>query len=330
MPSPDSLLLDVESAAQRHGFILDPAQRDIVQRVVRVVAGCPRGPRGRGVYVHGPAGRGKTWIADAVFTALPRGRATRVHFHGFFDDLHRRIHAHRGSPDATRRAVDDVLGRSRVVFFDELHVHDPGDARLLTRLLERIVETERILIATSNYAPDELLPDPVWHHLFEPGIALLTTHLDVCRLDGPTDYRTRPRKSRDGFRSGTWSTAVPARVTSAAHRLVVRDRTFTVLFADDRSLVATFEQLCDAPVAATEYRQWSVAHPRWTIMDVPPLDQVGPSAQQRFVTLIDVLVDADVPLDVFSRVDLEEFLTRAGGRPDAFRMGSRLRLLHPV
>lgn len=329
MSPPTPLVLAVEAAARREGFTLDPAQRAIVDRVALAVRRALGGAPTRGVYIHGAAGRGKSWLADAVFAALPPDSATRVHFHGFFDDLNRRIQVHRSEPDATVRAIDDVLGGTPLVFFDELHVHDPGDARLLTRLLERLAERGRTLVATSNYAPQQLLPDPVWHHLFEPGIALLMTNLDVCRLEGAVDYRTLAPGYRRGFRAGVWSTSAPPAASTEHRRLLVRDRAFTVTSADERSLVATFGQLCDAPVAAIEYRHWSRAYPHWTVTGVPPLDGVGPAARQRFVNLIDVLVDADVHLDVHSTVDLEEFLARASasGIPDAFRMESRLRLL---
>ena len=332
MSSPDPLLVAVEAHAHREGFALDPGQRAVLEQMARASARALAGEPVRGVYLFGPAGRGKSWLADALFAALPDGSAARVHFHGFFDDLHRRIQTHRGEPDATTRALDDVCGSGRLVFFDELHVHDPGDARLLTRLIERLVERGCTLVATSNYAPRELLPDPVWHHLFVPGIALLEAHLDVFRLDGVVDYRTREAARTSGFRAGVWSTApprtaLPRKVSTRPQRLSVRDRLFTVTFADDRSLTATFAQLCDSPLAPAEYRHWSHAYPHWTITDVPPLDEVGPAAQQRFVNLIDILVDADVHLDVHSSIDLEVFLERAAGRLDAFRMASRLRLL---
>lgn len=374
MRSPDPLLLVVEAAARREGFTLDPAQAAVAGKMVRAATRALDGHPARGVYLHGPAGRGKSWLADAVYGALPPNRATRVHVHGFFDDLHRRIHSHRGESDPTTRAIDDVVGESRVVFFDELHVHDPGDARLLTRLLERLLERGTTIVATSNYAPHDLMPDPVWHHLFVPGIALITSHLDVCSLVGPTDYRLLPPASRRGFRAGSWRSGAPRDASagsqgasaatgssgagpgasvaspgpsappgpsgappegsaalqgppSESQTLVVRDRTFSVTSADAGTMVATFAQLCESPLAASEYRSWAAAFAQWTITDVPPFDEVGPAGQQRFVTLIDVLVDADVHLDVHSAVELEEFLARSAGRPDAFRMASRLRLL---
>ncbi|MFT4230876.1 MAG: hypothetical protein QM602_11350, partial [Microbacterium sp.] len=55
---------------------------------------------------------------------------------------------------------------------------------------------------------------------------------------------------------------------------------------------------------------------------------VDPEAQQRFINLIDVLVDEDVTTSFTSRVGVTEFLAAASSRPDAFRMASRLRLLH--
>ncbi len=327
MSSPAPLLAAVEARARREGFALDPRQRVALEHMARAATHALAGRPARGVYLFGPAGRGKSWLADALFAALAAGGTTRVHFHGFFDDLHRRIQAHRGEPDATNRALDDVCGASRLVFFDELHVHDPGDARLLTRLIERLVERGCTLVATSNYAPRELLPDPVWHHLFIPGIALIETHLDVLRLDGAVDYRTRASVRSSGFRAGVWSTAEPPRIETAPTQLSVRDRVFPVTFADAPSLTATFAQLCDAPVAAVEYRHWSHTYAHWTITGVPPWDEVGPAAQQGFVNLIDVLADADVHLDVHASVDLDVFLERAVGRPDAFRMASRLRVL---
>lgn len=323
--------MGVENAAARDGFALDAAQRALLDRLATLGADLDRislrRSSPRSLYVHGGAGRGKSWLADSFFAELPVVQKTRVHFHGFFDELHRSIHDHRRERDAVERAIDDITQNSRLLFFDELHVHDSGDARLLIRLLDHVFQRGLTVLATSNYAPDDLLPNPIWHHTFEPGIALINTHMDVWNLAGPIDYRAVKAEHGQGFAAGTW-TMSPTRSTPTDPQIVtVRGRAFTVVSVADGGLVVTFDQLCAAATSTVEYLHWSRTFPRWTITDIPAFGNAGTDAQQRFINLIDVLVDADVPVIFSSTVDLPGFLADASLRPDAFRMASRLQLL---
>ncbi|CAL4861127.1 cell division protein ZapE [Microbacterium sp. MM2322] len=320
----DELVRAVEAAASADGFALDIAQRAVLDRLSALGS---ETDSSRSVYIYGEAGRGKSWLADAVYTALPLREKTRVHFHGFFRELHGSIQNHRSEPDAVERAIDDITGNSTVLFFDELHVHDPGDARLLTRLLDHVFARRVTVVATSNYAPDDLLPDPDWHHIFEPGIALITANMDVLPLRGPTDYRTVNDTHTHGFASGTWSTRTPPRTTSAPRSLTLNGRVFPVTSTDDGELTVTFDQLCRTPTSTMEYLRWARDFTRWTVTGVPHFDDAGYAAQQRFINLIDVLVAENVPVDFFADVDIDDFLDAASQRPDAFRMASRLRLL---
>lgn len=331
MKGTDDLVRAVEAAACADGFSLDPAQRATLDRLAvlgsELAGGSLRRGSPRSLYVYGDAGRGKSWLADAFYAALPIREKTRVHFHGFFDELHRSIHRHRSERGAVERAISDVTGNSRLVFFDELHVHDSGDARLLTRLLDHVFARELTVLATSNYAPDNLLPNPIWHHIFEPGIALIKANMDVWTLSGPTDYRTINDDHTRGFAAGTWSTATPPIAPSEPHSVTVQGRSFPVTSTDDGELTATFDQLCRTPTSTVEYLQWTRDFTRWSITDVPPFSAADPEAQQRFINLVDILVDANVPVRFSAAVDLDDFLADASARPDAFRMASRLRLL---
>ncbi|MGO2746510.1 cell division protein ZapE [Microbacterium sp.] len=308
---------------------LDDDQRALVDALSRATAPTSNA---RGLYIHGPAGRGKSWVANAFFESLPTTRKTRVHFHGFLDALHRSIHDRRlrqdrDEADAVTQAIDDVTGRSRVLFFDEFHVHDSGDARLLTRLLEHVFRQEITVIATSNYAPDDLLPNPIWHHLFEPGIALIHAHMDTFELDGPTDYRTLAHDHSSGFASGSWTTSAALPDAREATVARVRDREFPVLAARPDELWISFAQLCETPTSTIEYLEWAQSFPRWVITDIPAFADADAQAQQRFINAVDVLVDADVPVTFVSPSGLDAFLAGTTERPDAFRMASRLQLL---
>jgi cell division protein ZapE len=329
---PEQVVGAIEAAALADGFTLDSAQGRVLERLAvladELVGGSDRRRSPRSLYLWGEAGRGKSWLADTFFAALPLDRKTRVHFHGFFDELHRSIHRHRSERDAVERAIDDVTEGSRLLFFDELHVHDSGDARLLTRLLDHVFAQGLTVLATSNYAPDGLLPDPIWHHIFEPGIALIKDNMDVWALDGPVDYRTVKTDHSRGFAAGTWSTVPPQQLAPArAQSLTVRERPFVVTSTHGGELTVTFDQLCCSPTSTVEYLRWASEFAHWSITDIPRLGAADPEAQQRFINLVDVLVDRDVPVTFSAAVDLDDFLADASPRPDAFRMASRLKLL---
>ena len=307
----------------------------------------------RGLYLWGPAGRGKSWLLDAFYDAVPIERKLRVHFHSFFNELHSRIFANRGSDTVFANAVKELIGDAHLLLFDEFHVHDPGHATLLTGLLRYALEHGITVVATSNYRPQGLLPSPVYHHIFEPGIELIERELDVVELPGEVDYRRSRADAveRRGFATGSWvhvpsvtstqvdgadehSTAAaglapdvtrptPAEATS----LELGGRTFEVTAVRGRELWATFAELFIVKTSSLEYLQWARDFDTWHILDVPLLASVGRDPQQRFVNAVDVLVDYDIEAHFHADASFDEFVAAAAGRADAFRMVSRLHLL---
>ncbi|WP_394255372.1 cell division protein ZapE [Pseudoclavibacter helvolus] len=307
----------------------------------------------RGLYLWGPAGRGKSWLLDAFYGAVPVDRKLRVHFHSFFNELHSRIFANRGSEAVFANAVRELIGDAKLLLFDEFHVHDPGHATLLTALLRYALDHGITVVATSNYRPQGLLPSPVYHHIFEPGIELIERELDVVELPGEVDYRRSRADAveRRGFATGSWvhvpsvtstqvdgsdehSTAAaglapdvtrptPAEATS----LELGGRTFEVTAVRGRELWATFAELFIVQTSSLEFLQWARDFDTWHILDVPLLASVGRDPQQRFVNAVDVLVDYDIEAHFHADSSFDEFVAVAAGRADAFRMVSRLHLL---
>ena len=52
------------------------------------------------LYLHGSVGRGKSWLLDGFFQALPITQKRRLHFHEFFAQLHQGMFSHREQDDA--------------------------------------------------------------------------------------------------------------------------------------------------------------------------------------------------------------------------------------
>lgn len=175
------------------GVVLDVEQEVAAARLALVAQQLGRRwRRPRGVYLYGRPGRGKTMLMDQFFAQVRSDRKRRYHFHGFFTELHGAL-ARSGSID---RAVEVVLGDAELICFDEFHVHDIGDAMLLARVLEALFVRRLVLVITSNYQPEDLLPNPLMHHRFVPTIERIRAHLDVVTVMVPAITAASPPAAR--------------------------------------------------------------------------------------------------------------------------------------
>ncbi|MEN9453392.1 MAG: hypothetical protein RLZZ369_2451, partial [Pseudomonadota bacterium] len=158
----------------------------------------------RGVYMYGGVGRGKSFIMDCFFNAVPLQRKTRLHFHEFMREVHRRLHFHefmrevhrqlhelKGVADPLEVLAKRMARRHRLICFDEFHVADVTDAMILHRLLDAMFRHRMSIVTTSNFHPDELYPNGLHRDRILPAIELLKAQLEVINVDSGTDYRRR-------------------------------------------------------------------------------------------------------------------------------------------
>ncbi len=284
------------------------------------------------LYLFGAVGRGKSWLLDGFFQALPITQKRRLHFHQFFAQLHQGMFSHREQDDALEVTLDELLEDCRVLCFDEFHVHDIGDAMLITRLFKALFKRRILLLVTSNYAPEGLLPNPLYHARFKPVIELINTRMQVMEVGGPHDYRSQARHSAHQiFTQGhyVWP-ATPAQRTALelppadtpAIQISVGTRQFQARLCEERRVGFTFSDLCEQPTAVMDYLELCRRFDRWIIDDLPELGECSIAAQQRFINLIDVLYDQDKHLTLLGRLPLRESLD--GYAIDLARTRSRL------
>ena len=93
----------------------------------------------RGLYLYGDVGSGKTMLMDLFYETLPSSVAskTRIHFHNFMQDVHKRLHKmkmeHGNDLDAVPFIAADIAEQGNVLCFDEFQCTDVADAMILRR-----------------------------------------------------------------------------------------------------------------------------------------------------------------------------------------------------
>lgn len=327
--------------AQQNGYVLDDAQRNAIAHLDGLLQRLRRGPAlfrrtARGLYLWGPVGRGKSWLMDGFFRSADLERKRRTHFHAFFRQLHDAMFRRQGQADTLGGALDELLGDCRLLCFDEFHVHDIGDAMLISRLFRELFRRGVTLICTSNYAPRELLPNPLYHERFLPAIRLIEARMEVLEVAGIQDYRRIAPivEAVSGYASGAYCQAATIGGLEAAGLSVPEPSERVTLRTGARSLLAlavrddrvwfAFADLCEAPTAVMDYLVLGERFSTWVLDGVPPMARCSVAAQQRFVNLVDVLHDNDRRLFLRAETALAELVEGSALPADMARTASRL------
>lgn len=259
----------------------------------------------RGLYLWGKVGRGKTWLMDLFFDALPEGRKQRIHFHRFMQRIHRDLRSLGNSRDPLPRIAADWAAAGDVLCLDEFFVSDIADAMLLAGLLESLFSHGVVLVTTSNCPPDELYRDGLQRAKFLPAIETIKQRTRVLELAGHTDFRLRILEQSEIFHHPLDEAA--DRVMAAAfermaaecemnHDLDINGRNFHARRRGDGVIWFEFEELCEKPRGAIDYIEIARAFNTVVVTNMPRLTEQDANAARRFITMIDEFYDRNVKL----------------------------------
>src|SRR5690554_1808889 len=249
-----------------------------------------------GIYLDGGFGVGKTHLLAALWH-LARGRK----YFGTFIEYTALVGA-LGYAETVK-----TLRGATLVCIDEFELDDPGDTRLMTRLLSELIDSGTRVAATSNTPPNALGEGRFAAQDFLREIDAMSAQFTTLRVDG-VDFRHRDR-------SGT--------------ALAIGDDEFDAALADVEGNVTvdSFDDLL---------RHLSTVHPSRYVKLVDGLSAVGLRSVHvirnqtdalRLVAFVDRLYDAQVRI-LATGVPLDEVFAEdmlAGGyRKKSLRAVSRM------
>ncbi|MBK6676471.1 MAG: AFG1 family ATPase [Rhodocyclaceae bacterium] len=344
----DGMIEGFNAALNARGIVADPAQLMAAMRLqqfydeliafkaarrtkLRKMLARPRLPRG--VWFWGGVGRGKSFLMDCFFEAVPYRRKRRVHFHAFMREIHARLQASKHEADPLAGVAAQVAKETRLMCFDEFHVSDIADAMILGRLMQAMFEAGVLFCITSNYPPDGLYPNGLQRDRLLPTIALLNERLDVIRIDAGIDYRLRALEQADIYRVPADAAAEAQMMTTFSRiasggghvrPLVVAGRDLPVIHRAPGVVWFDFATLCGGPRSQNDYLE--IAHNFHTVFlsDVPRMSRERASEARRFTWLVDVFYDHRVKLVATAECPAEALYTEGTQAVEFQRTVSRL------
>jgi cell division protein ZapE len=272
----------------------------------------------QGVYLYGGVGRGKSFLMDCFYSAVPIKRKTRLHFHEFMREVHRELADLQGTVNPLDALGLRISKRYRLICFDEFHVADITDAMILHRLLDALFKYGVGMVTTSNFKPDDLYPNGLHRDRLQPAIDLLNTKLHVMNVDNGTDYRRLTMDSLTLYHHPLNAHAQSA-LLDAFMRLAEKRNENPILNIESRQITALhkagglvwfdFKTLCGGPRSQNDYLEIATQFHTVILSDVPQMFVRHASEARRFTWLIDVLYDRRVKLIMSAAVVPEQLYT---------------------
>jgi cell division protein ZapE len=298
----------------------------------------------RGLYIHGDVGRGKTMLMDMFFQQSAVEHKRRAHFHEFMAEVHERIYGFRQNIARGEIADGDVIALTAasifdhawLLCFDEFHVTDIADAMILGRLFAKLFELGTVVAATSNVAPDDLYKGGLNRALFLPFIAQISEHMEVLRLDARTDFRLEKLvgvtmwlvpadAAADAALDQAWI-KMTGNAPCKPRDISIKGRILHVPCSAHGVARFSFADICEMPLAASDYLRLARDYHTIMIDRVPVMDYAERNAAKRFIALIDTLYDNRVKLMASAAADpLSLYVASEGNEASEFnRTSSRL------
>ena len=292
----------------------------------------PKPPKG--VYFWGGVGRGKSFLMDCFYDAVPYRRKRRVHFHAFMHDVHRQLKQLKGEKDPLARLAERIASELRLLCFDEFHVSDIADAMILGRLLDALFERGVVFVMTSNYPPDRLYPNGLQRENFLPTIALIKSRMDVLEIDSGVDYRLRTLEQVEIFhypadaaaesKMAGYFTSIAAGVGAAGGSVEILGRQIPTLRRGNGVIWFDFKALCGGPRSQNDYLELALGYHTVLLSAIPRMSSTMASEARRFTWLVDIFYDHKVKLIATADCEPDQLYTEGTQASEFFRTASRL------
>ena len=269
-------------------------------------------------YLFGGVGVRKTIILNFFFDLL-KEKKIRQHFNEFILSFHDFAHERKekNEENVINQFVKNLKSKTKLIYFDEFQVTNIVDAMILGKLFEQIFKEDIKIILTSNIKISELYKDGLQRDQFKPFIKIMEKQSIECELKIDDDYRKSndnqkqryfyPLNQETNFKINKFFRTITKDKNQFAKIINVKGRNFKIENFYEGVARFTFDNLCNQNLGAEDYLE-IIKKCKFIIIDqIPQFNDINSNQQQRFITLIDIIYDKNIPLAATAEQNIDKF-----------------------
>ena len=213
--------------------------------------------------------------------------------------------------------VKNLQLKATLIYFDEFQVTNIVDAMILGKLFDQIFKEDIKIIVTSNTKISELYKDGLQRDQFKPFIKIMEKQSIEFELKIEDDYRKSndnqkqryfyPLNQETNFKMNKFFRTITKNKKHSFKIINVKGRDFKIENFYEGVARFNFNELCDQNLGAEDYLE-IIKNCKFIVIDqIPQFDDTNSNQQQRFITLLDVIYDKNLPISITANQNLDKF-----------------------
>ena len=271
-----------------------------------------------GFYLQGDVGVGKTMILNFFFDLVSE-KKIRLHFNEFMLSFHDFVHKRKekSEENVINHFVKELKSKASLIYFDEFQVTNIVDAMILGKLFDQIFKQNIKILVTSNTKISELYKDGLQRDQFKPFIKIMEEQSIEYELKIEDDYRKSnnnkmqryfyPLNQETNFRINKFFRTISKDKYQTSIIINIKGRDFVIENFYDGIARFNFSILCDQNLGAEDYLKIIQKCKFIVLEEIPQFDDTNSNQQKRFITLLDIIYDKNIPIAVTANQNLEQF-----------------------
>ena len=269
-----------------------------------------------GFYLQGDVGVGKTMILNFFYNKFDKTKQ-RFHFNEFMISFHDFVFKNKENKQENiiDKFVQKLKNKSKLIYLDEFQVTNIVDAMILGSLFKKIFDENIKVLFSSNTKINDLYKDGLQRDQFLPFIKIMKERSYETQLIIQDDYRKSvknrneryfyPLNESTNFKLNKFFRKITKNLTNQEMILSIKGRKLTIKNYFNGIARFDFKELCSKNIGAEDYIKITEVCNFIVIENIPIFNSDNSNQQQRFITLIDILYEKNIPLMITSQLQLD-------------------------